>query len=409
MPKSPLLILPRSTYLLTLAQAVNLTTAVISVTIAALVGSAFAPSLAWGTVPYGAQFAAVMLFTYPASILMRKYGRKIIFYGGSGFLVGSGVVGYLAVTGRNFQLLIAAHALLGIYISCANFYRFAAVDNLAPQAKARAISWVVAGGVLAAIVGPLLASQLRLVAGHAEFSLCYAALSLLGGLSFFILFLWKPSPAQRPPALDLDAMLPQIRAAMPPSARPSGLMVTAVFSAAAGYLVMNFLMIQSSLVLKGICSFELTSRAIQIHVLAMFVPSFFTGALISALGLRNVLLLGFVLLAGAAGFGLADIEYSHVTVGLLLLGAGWNFVYVGGGALLAKSVHENDRHRWQGLNDTVIAACATLGAFLPAPLLSRLGWQASNLLVLPLCALGVFLCFWFISPASTSKPVRNNG
>ena len=407
MGSSPATTLPRSTYLLTLAQAVNLTAAVISVTIAALVGSAFAPSPAWGTVPYGVQFASVMLFTYPASLLMRRYGRKAVFYGGSGFLVGSGVVGYAAVTTQNFKLLIAAHALLGVYISCANFYRFAAVDNLAPQAKARAISWVVAGGVLAAVVGPLLANQLRLVAGQAEFSMCYGALSMLGALSLFILYFWRPSAAQKP--VSLDAGVPQSAAAAALSARPHGLIVTAVFSAGAGYLVMNFLMIQSSLVLKGICSFELTSRAIQIHVLAMFLPSFFTGALISALGLRNVLLLGFSLLAGAAGFGLAELEYSHVTVGLLLLGAGWNFVYVGGGALLAKSVQESDRHRWQGLNDTVVAACATLGAFLPAPLLSMLGWHGSNLLVIPLCAVGVFFCFWAMSPAIALKPPGNKG
>lgn len=403
MASSHSIFLPRSTYLLTLAQAVNLTAAVISVTIAALVGSAFAPSPAWGTVPYGAQFAAVMCCTYPASLLMRRYGRKSIFYGAAVFMVASGAVGYIAVTGRNFPMLILAHALLGVYISCANFYRFAAVDHLPPQAKARAISWVVAGGVLAAVVGPLLSSHLRLVNGYSEFSLCYAVLSVLGMFSFLILFLWKPAAAA------VAAALPQETERPPAPADASrALIVTAVFAAAAGYLVMNFLMIQSSLVLKGICSFELTSRAIQIHVLAMFVPSFFTGALISFLGLRNVLLLGFLLLAGAACLGLAELEYAHVTIGLLLLGAGWNFVYVGGGALLAKTVHEKDRHRWQGLNDTVIAACATLGAFLPAPLLSLAGWHGSNLMVLPLCVLGIFLCLWALSSKSRRAPQLDN-
>ncbi|KAB7629123.1 MFS transporter, partial [Verminephrobacter sp. Larva24] len=139
--------LPWSIYLLTLAQAFNLTAAVISVTIAALVGAKLAATAALGTIPYGIQFAAVMLFTYPASMLMRRHGRRIVFSLGAVFLISAGLLGYSAVTQESFLLLIVAHGLLGIYIACANFYRFAAVDDLPPEAKARAISWVVAGGV----------------------------------------------------------------------------------------------------------------------------------------------------------------------------------------------------------------------------------------------------------------------
>ncbi|MCW5263576.1 MFS transporter [Verminephrobacter eiseniae] len=379
--------LPWSIYLLTLAQAFNLTAAVISVTIAALVGTKLAATAALGTIPYGIQFAAVMLFTYPASMLMRRHGRRIVFSLGAVFLISAGLVGYIAVTQESFLLLIVAHGLLGIYIACANFYRFAAVDDLPPEAKARAISWVVAGGVLAAIIGPAIASSLRNVVGHTDFSLCYAAFSALGMLTLLLMALWTPPKTARM----------HEAGANPVPAVPSGqwniAIVAAIVSSAGGYFVMNLLMVQASLVMKNICSFDASSRAIQVHVLAMFVPSFFTGSLIGAIGLRQVLITGFMLLLGAAGFGMMDISYHAVFIGLILVGLGWNLVYVGGGALLTQKVSDQERHRWQGINDTLIAGCATLGAFLPAPLLAGFGWMGTNMMMVPLCFAGMFLCW----------------
>ena len=386
--------LPWATYLLALAQALNLTVAVISVTIAALVGSKLAATPALGTIPYGIQFAAVMLCTYPVSMLMRRWGRRGIFSIGALFLMLAGLVGYIAVSTESFFLLIAAHSLLGIYIACANFYRFAAVDNLPTSVKARAISLVVAGGVLAAVMGPAIASSLRNVIGYADFSLCYAAFAALGLLTLLLMAAWKPIsiiPFVQPSASPVKAAQ---------SKRWNIIIVAAIFSSAIGYFIMNLLMVQAALVMKNICSFDASSRAIQVHVLAMFAPSFFTGSLIAVLGLRQVLLLGFLLLIGAAGFGMMTISYDMVFTGLILLGLGWNLVYVGGGTLLAQNVNDQVRHRWQGINDTLIAGCATLGAFLPAPLLAGVGWSGSNLMVLPLCTAGIFLCWKAFSGAN---------
>ncbi|MGS0742011.1 MFS transporter [Glaciimonas sp. GG7] len=377
------------TYLLTLAQAINLTVAVIAVTIAALVGSKLSANAALGTMPYGVQFAAVMLFTYPASMLMRRYGRRIIFSTGAIFLIIAGMVGYVAVDKASFSLLIVAHGLLGIYIACANFYRFAAVDNLPSKIKARAISLVVAGGVLAAIAGPAIASALRNVVGYADFSLCYAAFSALGILTLMLMTIWHPVVSV--PARVIPTVLTV------PSRRWNIAIVTAIFASAGGYFMMNLLMVQASLVMKDICSFDASSRAIQVHVLAMFAPSFFTGTLITIIGLRQVLILGFLLLMGAAGFGMINIHYDAVFVSLILLGLGWNLVYVGGGTMLAQYVSDQERHRWQGINDTVIAGCATLGAFLPAPLLAGFGWNGTNMMVLPMCLGGIFLCWKALS------------
>jgi len=388
--------LPGATWLLSAAQAINLTAAVIAVTISALVGVHLAPTLALGTVPYGAQFTAVMLCTYPASMLMHRYGRRAVFSAAAVLLITSGAVGMHAVESRSFIGLIVTHILLGSYIACANFYRFAAVDHVATEKRAKAISLVVAGGVAAGIVGPAIAAALQSVSGYAEFSLCYGFFIVLGILTLLLMTLWTPGKkiSSAPPMSSTGAT----------TWRGNKKIWAAMFCSAGGYLIMNLLMVQASLVMKDICSFPETSNAIRLHVLAMFVPSFFTGVLITKIGLRSTLLIGFVLLVGSSLCGMLAMEYGNILTTLVLLGLGWNFTYVGGGAMLAQSVDENMRHRWQGINDTAIAACATLGAFLPAPMLAGLGWGYTNMAMIPLCAIGMLLC-WNVFSRKNVSPV----
>lgn len=391
--------LPWATYLLSLAQAINLTAAVISVTIAALVGTKFASSPALGTIPYGMQFAAVLVFTYPASMAMHRYGRRAVFRFGTVAMMAAGALGYVAVSEASFVLLAGAHALLGVYIACANFYRFAAVDDISGPLKAKGISTVVAGGVLAAVAGPFIAESFRIVPGQAEFAWCYGAITVLGILNLLLLQFWRPPAAVPTPVASPRAP------AVSPVAEQGIAIAAAILASAGGYFVMNLLMVQASLVMRDLCSFDAASRAIQAHVLAMFAPSFVTGSLIARVGLRQVLLLGFTLLAAAAVLGATQTSYEWMFVGLVLLGLGWNFAYVGGGALLAERVPDAVRHRWQGVNDLSIAACATLGAFLPAPLLAGLGWVGSNLLTLLVCAAGAALCWYALRTDATPRMI----
>ena len=222
---------PGATWLLTLAQAINLTCAVIAVTIAALVGTKLASTPALGTIPYGAQFASVMLCTYPASMLMRRFGRRVVFSVAALFLILAGICGFLAVQAGSFTGLILTHALLGTYIACANFYRFAAVDNLDVKIKPKAISLVVAGGVLAAIVGPILAGLLRSVSGFADFSLCYAAFCVLGVLTLVLMAFWKPGVSVN--------VAPVQEEAKPFNASWNWPILVAIFCSAGGYFMMT--------------------------------------------------------------------------------------------------------------------------------------------------------------------------
>lgn len=391
---------PAATWLLVAAQAINLTCAVISVTVAAVLGAQLAPSPAWGTVPYGLQFAALMACTYPASMLMRRFGRRPVFGGGAVMLAASGACGYLAASHASFAWLVAAHVLLGVFLSCANFYRFAAVDGVPAEVKPRALSLVVAGGVVAALVGPPLASTLRVVPGFADFALCYAVLVALALATGGLLVAWRPAtdalPAAAPPPAPTSAAADR---------HTRRVLLTAVVVSAGAFLMMNLVMVQASLVMRGICSFDAASRAIQAHVLAMFLPSFATGPLLARLGVRRVLVAGCLLMFGAAVAGLQTLAYDHVVVLLVLAGLGWNFAFVGGSTLLAQRVPDAQRHRWQGLSDTAVAACATLGAFLPAPMLAGWGWNGTNVALLPLCIAGALWCGWVLSARRTAGQV----
>ncbi|MGB8421478.1 MFS transporter [Paraburkholderia sp.] len=368
--------LPGRTYLLTLCQAMNLTAAVVSVTIAALVGGKLAPNHAWATVPYGCQFAAVALATYPAASFMRRYGRKNGFLLGAICLIAAGCIGYDAVRHASFAQLVVAHALLGVYVAFANFYRFAAVDGLAPEMRPKGVSLVVAGGIIAAISGPLLSIGLRDVSGFATFSLCYASFVLLGLATIALIALWRPAVAVATAAQPVEAR----------SVTSLAPIIVAVVASALSYLIMNMLMVQASLLMESMCvSFDTSSLAIQGHVIAMFAPSFVTGTILVRAGHRNTLLAGYALLAGSAVLGIWGSGLGAIVAGLIMLGVGWNFGYVGGGALLAYTLTEHNRHRMQGINDSIIAIFATAGAFAPAPLQAWIGWQNTNLLCLALC------------------------
>jgi MFS family permease len=375
--------LPSSVYLLLFAQTINLTMAVLSVTVGALAGLKLAPTVGLATVPYGLQFLGVMLFTYVASFLMRRKGRAFVFHMASIFLLVAGASGYLALQWHRFDLMCMSHFCLGLYIACANFYRFAATDGLEVAVKSRAISLVVFGGVLAAVIGPFLATHLRQPVEHyAEFALCYAVMACFAVFNSVLVFVWNKDSIKRQSTTQATEHTDPIESY---AKRP---IISAVMTGAFGYLVMNLLMILASLLMQGLCSFADSSQAIRWHVLSMFLPSFFTGSLIQRFGHWPVIHSGFVLLSLASIMGaVLDSTYSVVVAELVVLGLGWNFSYVGGSALLASKTPAALQHKLQGLNDTAVAVCATLGAFMPSVLFSAMGWEKTHWLAFIVCVL----------------------
>lgn len=381
--------LPFRTWLYFGAQSINLTTAVMSVAMAAIVGAEITGNDTLATLPYGIQFLTLMLATYPASRLMSHLGRRRGFLIGNAFLAVSGAVGFLAVQHESFVLLSVAHGALGVYIAFANFNRFAATDGLQNGLKSRAMSLVVAGGVLAAIIGPLASAVLWNTPGYNHFALSYSLFIPLAILATCIAMM-LPDSTSRPP-----------RERAEDSAQPDQLLkrrrvLLAIAVSALGYGVMNLLMIQASLHMHDLKTpFHDVNTAIQWHVLAMFLPSFFTGRLINRLGHQAMITFGLGLLITTALLNVATEGWLSMALTLVVLGLGWNVTYISGGALLAHTLGDSSRAmRLQGINDMAIAVMATLGAFLPSILQVTLGWQTTNLIVAVLCAvmlLGVML------------------
>lgn len=365
--------LPSHVYFLLVGQSINLTTAVLSVTVAALVGLTLAPTVSYATIPYGLQFLAVLLSTVWFSKLMEGFGRYRIFKAGIVLLFLSGIVGFLSLTQHNFWYLCLSHFLLGLFISTANFYRFAATDTLDSELTAKATSMVISGGVIAAIVAPLLAINLAKISDLPDYSLIYLSLSALAMILLVIIYLWNrsnthhTSRTQQAKTVTLDTITVK-----------KYIIIIAILGGALGYYIMNLMMIASSIFLKQSQSFDYASYAIQMHVLAMFLPSFFVARLIRYINSVNTIIFGFLLISLSCLLPIFFVDTIFINMALIILGVGWNFTYSGGSTLLS-NIQGAQRLKYQGINETVIALFATLGAFLPAPILSYFGWLTTNL------------------------------
>lgn len=365
--------LPNHVYFLLIGQSINLTTAVLSVTVAALVGLSLAPSIGYATIPYGLQFLAILISTVVFSKLMEWFGRYRIFSAGILFLFLSGIIGFLSLIENNFLYLCLSHFLLGLFISTANLYRFAATDTISSELVPKATSMVISGGVFAAIVAPLLAINLAKASDLPDYSLIYLTLSVLAIILFVIIYFWNQANARHDKSI-VKTKTPVANAIE----IKKYIIVIAVLGGALGYYIMNLMMIASSLFLKQSHSFDYASYAIQMHVLAMFLPSFFVAKLINLINSVNTIILGFVLISISCLLPVLLDDTIFINIALIILGVGWNFTYSGGSTLLS-NIQGEQRLRFQGINETVIAFFATLGAFLPAPILSYFGWIDTNL------------------------------
>ncbi len=382
--------LPGYIYLYFLCQSINLTAAVISVVVAATVGGLIAPDPVYATVPYGMQFLFLLICTYPAAVIMDKRGRKTGFTLGAILLATSGICGYLGVARGNFELLVVSHALLGAFTACANFYRFAVTDGLKVKHKSKALSLVVAGGILAGIIGPIISTFLADVDGFALYSLCYGALVILSAINLILIALLPSS------SIRSSNKSQQVEDANSADLFSKNRIYAATLAAALGYGLMNLLMIQSSLHMNhsGV-PFSLSTLAIQMHVIAMFLPSLFSGHLISRLGHFPVIIFGFSLYCVSFMINIASPGYIGIFVSLVVLGLAWNLTYVGGSALLAAAVSRSSKEkRIQGASDTAIAVMATIGAFAPSLLLESIGWNLTNTLTLSICLATVLVFVW---------------
>lgn len=364
-------------------------------TIGGLAGQSLASNACWATLPISMIVLASMLSATPMAALMQRFGRRAGFFvGASGGVIGA-VIGAYGLYLANFYVFLLGSFFTGIYMSAHGFYRFAAADTASEEFRPKAISYVLAGGLAAAIIGPQLVkvtSQAMVIPFLGTY-LAVIAVNLLG----MILFLFLDIPT--PPAPSADA--PRGRTRMELLRTPR--IAVAIICALVSYALMNLVMTSTPLAVVG-CGYDTGNAAdvVTAHVLAMYAPSFFTGHLIARFGVERIMGTGLAILAGAGLVGLSGVELEHFFAALVLLGIGWNFGFIGATTMLAGSHSPEERGRIQGLNDLIVFGGVTLASLSSGGLMNcsggtaQEGWAAVNLAMIPLLVLAGGALIWLV-------------
>jgi len=376
----------RQVLVLAAAQAIFQTAAALVMTVGGLAGAKLAHSTTLATLPIATMFLGTAIGTFPASMWMTRVGRRAGFVLGALVGVVGGLVGAFGIWISSLEMLAAGTFLVGIYQAFSQFYRFAASEVADEAYRPRAIALVLAGGIIAAFAGPWLAriGGPLLAPVYAGSFLLLALVSLLGAAVLMVLHM--PAPAA---ALGRATGRPLRKIVCQP------IYLSALFGAGTGYGIMILAMTATPIAMVH-HHHSLTSAAtvIQLHMLGMFAPSFFSGGLIARFGVRRVMLAGIFLLAFHVLATMTGTGFGSFATALVLLGVGWNFLYIGGTTLLTTTYMPEEKGRAQAFNDMTIFAVGLTCSFAAGALLDFLGWQRLNLVLLPWLGVAAVLLLW---------------
>jgi MFS family permease len=380
----------RNISLLALCQALMMSCSSLIIATSSLVGFALAPDKSLSTLPLAAQFIAMMLTTIPAAHLLQKIGRKKGFMFATLFGIIGSSLSAVAILNGQFWLFVLGAALIGVYNGFGIYYRFAAADSVGYEYKSRAVSYIMAGGVVAAFVGPNLAGWTRDFLLSASFAGSYASLVILYMVSLFALFFLNLPPE---PVLNASDKSNNIRPLRVIAAQP--MFIVALICGMLGYGMMVLLMTATPLAMQH-CGFLFsdTTFVVQWHVFSMFAPSFVTGHLIRRFGVLNILLAGAILGVVCIVINLIGESVLHFWIALLFLGVSWNFLFIGATTLLTETYCPEERAKTQALNDFVVFTCVAASSLSAGALQHLYGWRAVNLGVIPLLVLILVSILW---------------
>ena len=392
----PLRVVRKNVLLLALCQAAMMTGQVLMFATAPFIGVMLASDKSLATLPIGIQLGATLVMVMPAAFIMRRTGRRI------GFMLGAllGVIGAVlaacAIVVSSFELYCAGLALTGFFNAFGTYYRFAGADVAGPEYRSAAISYVLAGGVIAALLGPSLARWTADVVLNAQFSGSYLSLAAVYASTFVaLLFVQIPRPT-------LEERSAYVRPFTIIAKQPT--FVVAVLAAMVGYGAMNLVMTSTPLAMhEHHYFFGDAASVIQWHVLGMFVPSFMTPFLITRYGLLRVMRWGTALCLLCIGLNVTSMNLWAISLALIVLGIGWNFLAVGSSTLLTQASTPQERAKTQAINDFLTLATTTLTAFSSAPLHQQYGWSLVNFSAVPALVLVILALSW-LKTARTLQP-----
>lgn len=383
----------RNVLVLILAQAVMGSQMPMIFILGGLAGQSLATNICFATLPITMIVLGSMLTSPFLSTIMQRYGRKTGFFiGAFGGALGA-MVGSIGLYAGSFGIFLFGSLLTGIYMSAQGFYRFAAIDNASEAFRPKAISYVLAGGLLAAIIGP----QLVKVTSHAMAVPYLATYLTVIGLNIggsFVFLLLKTSKAQE----TNDNMGP-IRSRKELLRDPK--IAVAMICGMVSYSLMNLMMTSTPLAVVG-CGYgeDTAADVVSSHVLAMFLPSFITGHLIARFGVEKIIATGLIFLGISCCAALSGLAVSNFFAALTLLGLGWNFGFVGATTMLADAYRPRERGRVQGINDLLVFGSVTVASFASGGLMNcsggsvLSGWIAVNLAMIPLISIATIALIW---------------
>ncbi len=346
-----------------------------------IVGATLAPQVSLATVPLSMYVLGMASGTLPTGWISRAYGRRVAFFIGTGCGMLTGLLGALAILRGQFWLFCLATFLGGLYGAVAQSYRFAAADGASVAFRPKAVSWVMAGGVFAGVLGPQLVQWTMDLWPPYLFAFSFVVQAAVALVAMAVL---SGVDAPKPAAADLHGGRPLFEIARQPR------FVAAALCGVIAYPIMNLVMTSAPLAMQ-MCGLSVSDSnfGIQWHVVAMYGPSFFTGSLILRFGAGRVVAVGMLLLALAASIGLAGITTLHFWIALIALGLGWNFGFVGATALVLETHRPNERTRVQSFNDFLVFGTMAITSFGSGQLLADFGWNMVNVVVFPPVAIAL--------------------
>ena len=353
-----------------------------------ILGAMLAPDRSLATLPISVMVVGIWAGTLPLGFLARRFGRRTAYSIGAICGTVAGLIGYTAILQQNFWLYLLATFCGGLYAASHMSYRFGAADTASPQFKPKAVSYVMAGGLFAAILGPQLVIATKDVDPQFLFAASYLGQATFAVIAGLVILAFFRAP-DFDPARHSRAGRPLGEIARQPR------FIVAVVVGVASYALMNLMMTSAPLAMID-CGHSVSNATlgIQWHVLAMYAPSFFTGSLILRFGVARVTTAGLILLALSAVVGLAGITVAHFWTALVLLGVGWNLSFVGATTMVCECHRPEERNKVQAFNDFLIFGSMAIGSFASGSMLAHFGWYLVNIVMFPVVAVAGAMLLW---------------
>lgn len=372
----------RTLIVLTFAQCFGQTAAPILVLLGGIVGAQIAPSVDWATLPIAIQITGIASATIPASYLMSKVGRKTGFLAGTALGIFAALFAAWGIYQQSFTLFCLASFLIGNYIAFLQQFRFAVAESVPNQLIPKCLSFLMLAGIAAAFLGPEVGRRFSIIEGLPDYVGSFLGMAAMLTVSFTILLMfYQNRPLEKQDQISAARPLGQI------FRQPT--LILAIAAAAMGYSVMSLIMTATPLSMHEMDqhSLEDTTRVIQGHILAMYLPSFFSGFLISWLGVRRIIQAGFTLMLVCVLIGWGQPDLINYWGALVFLGVGWNFLFLGGTTLLTQSYRNSERFKVQAVNDFLVFGLQAIGSLSAGILLASIGWSGVMVFALPLLLL----------------------